>query len=179
MTATRATLVPHPSTPCEAVASVGALVTLTASGRLELHFVLRGALDRIAVPAPAAQQFRDGLWRHTCFEAFVAANAGAPYRELNVAPSRRWAAYSFTNYREGMKRLEPVPAIDVRRSDDRLDVHVGIELSGWFEAPWRTLQLGLAAVVETAAGERAYFALRHPVERPDFHHRGGFALLLS
>jgi hypothetical protein len=179
MTATRATLVPHPSTPCEAVEGIGALVTLTASGRLELRYVLRGALDRIVVPAPAPQRFRDELWQHTCFEAFVAADAAAGYRELNVSPSRQWAAYAFTKYREGMRRLEQVPEIHVRRDDARLDVSVGVELTGWFDAPWRTLQLGLTAVVETVDGARAYYALRHPLDRPDFHHRGGFALLLS
>jgi hypothetical protein len=179
MTATRATLVPHPSTPCDAVRSLGALASLTASGRLEVHFVLRADLDRILVPSPAPVRFRDGLWQHTCFEAFVAADAQAGYRELNVAPSREWAAYAFTKYREGMTRLERVPDVDVRHGEGRLDVRVGVELSAWFDAPWRTLQLGLTAVVETTDGARAYYALRHPLDRPDFHHRGGFALLLS
>lgn len=179
MTTTRATLVPHPSTPCDAVRSLGAHVTLTASGRLHLHFVLLAQLAQLAIPAPAPQRFRDGLWRHTCFEAFVSADGGAPYRELNVSPSREWAAYSFAKYRESMTKLEHPPRIDVRRDLERLDLEIGLELAGWFDTPWRTLHVGLSAVIETADGERAYFALRHPAEKPDFHHRGSFVLQLS
>jgi hypothetical protein len=180
VTATRATLVPHPDTPCDVVAGLGAHATLTASGRLQLHYVLRAPLERLAIPAPGVQRFRDGLWRHTCFEAFVGADGAAGYRELNVAPSREWAAYAFAKYREGMTRLDrQVPAIDVRRDEGRLEVSVGVELAEWFDPPWRNLRLGLAAVIETADGATSYWAIRHPAERPDFHHRGGFALTLS
>lgn len=179
MTVTRASLVPHSSTPCAAVASLGVHVTLTASGRLQLHYVLRAPLAQLAIPEPAPQRFRDGLWQHTCFEAFVAADGGAAYRELNVSPSREWAAYSFTKYREGMARLEHSPQLAVRKDAARLDLEASVELAGWFDTPWRTLQLALAAVIETADGARSYYALRHPGERPDFHHRGGFALQLS
>jgi len=179
MTATRATLVPHPATPCDVVRSLAAHVTLTASGRLHLHYVLLAPLAELAIPLPAPQRRRDELWKHTCFEAFFSADGASAYRELNVAPSREWAAYAFTKYREGMTKVEQVPNVAVRRDDDRLDVEIGLELAGWFDVPWRTLNVGLTAVVETAAGDRAYFALRHPAEKPDFHHRGGFALTLS
>lgn len=179
MTTTRATLIPHPTTPCDAVEGLGAHVALTASGRLQIHYVLRAQLSRLAIPAPAPQRFRDELWKHTCFEAFVAADGGTAYRELNVAPSREWAAYAFTKYREGMKRLEQSPQVAVRKDDGRLELDVAVELAGWFDAPWRTLNLGLTAVIESADGERSYYALRHPGERPDFHHRGGFVLQLS
>jgi hypothetical protein len=40
-------------------------------------------------------------------------------------------------------------------------------------------QLGLTAVVEAADGSLSYWALRHPVARPDFHHRDGFAQTLN
>ncbi len=179
MGSTRATLVPHPSTPCAAVDGLGVACSLTASGRLTLHYVLRAQLARLLVPVPAPKRFRDGLWRHTCFETFVAVDGAQGYREFNVAPSREWAAYSFTKYREGMAKLELVPDVRVQRDLDRLDVEVGLELGAAFDGPWRTLALGLAAVIETATGELGYFALRHPGERPDFHHRGGFALELS
>lgn len=180
MTTTRATLVPHPTTPCAAVESLGAQVTLTASGRLEVRWVLLGDQSALLVPAPAPQRFRDGLWKHTCFECFIAADGAARYVELNVAPSREWAAYAFVNYREGMAKLDQVvPRIEVRKDERRLDVHAGLELASLIEPPWSALKVGLTAVVETAAGTHSYWALRHPTERPDFHHRGGMMLSLA
>lgn len=180
MTTTRATLVPHPTTPCAAIRSLGAQVALTASGRLELHYVLLADLEQLALPAPAPQRFRDGLWQHTCFEAFLAPDGAARYVELNVSPAREWAAYSFVNYREGMAKLDQVvPRVDVRKDAGRLEVRVGLELASLIEPPWNALKLGLSAVVEAGDGARSYWALRHPSEKPDFHHRGGLLLTLS
>lgn len=180
MTTTRATLVPHPTTPCAAVRSLGAQVALTASGRLELHYVLLADLAQLAIPAPAPQRFRDGLWQHACFEAFLAPDGAARYVELNFSPSREWAAYSFVNYREGMAKLDQVvPHIDVRKDAGRLEVRVGLELASLLQPPWNALKLGLSAVVEAGDGARSYWALRHPSEKPDFHHRGGLLLTLS
>ena len=34
--------------------------------------------------------------------------------------------------------------------------------------------IGLTAVIETATGAKSYWALHHPAEKPDFHHRNGF-----
>ena len=36
-----------------------------------------------------------------------------------------------------------------------------------------------AAVVEETDGRLSYWALTHPAERPDFHHRDGFVLPLE
>ena len=47
----------------------------------------------------------DGLWRHTCFEAFIAAAVRPEYWEYNLSPSGAWAAYHFTGYRAGMEPL--------------------------------------------------------------------------
>ena len=40
-------------------------------------------------------------------------------------------------------------------------------------------QLGLSCVVEGADGSKAYWALNHPPEKPDFHHDDCFALLVG
>jgi hypothetical protein len=37
---------------------------------------------------------------------------------------------------------------------------------------------GLAAVIEDGEGNLSYWALAHPPEKPDFHHRDCFALKL-
>ena len=47
-------------------------VTLARDGRgLSLSYVLTGALDGLRIPSPGAGAFADGLWKHTCFEAFL------------------------------------------------------------------------------------------------------------
>ncbi|MCC6171787.1 MAG: DOMON-like domain-containing protein [Gammaproteobacteria bacterium] len=80
---------------------------------LRLRYLVAG--DPAAVRWPRAlaageEPRRDGLWRHTCFEAFVAAPAGcgSGYVEYNFAPSGAWAIYRFDGYRQGM-RSEPAP----------------------------------------------------------------------
>jgi hypothetical protein len=180
VTTTRATLVPHPTTPAPLVQGLGVHATLTASGRLQLHYVLRAPLAELAIPTLGPLRFRDELWRRTCFEAFVRADGDPAYREFNFAPSREWAAYAFTAQREGMRRLDQVvPALEIRRTDERLELSAAVELAGLYDSAWRTLKLAVTAVIEDAAGNRSYWALRHPAARPDFHHPGGFALTLS
>ena len=63
---------------------------------LRLRYLVAG--DPAAVRWPRAlaageEPRRDGLGRHTCFEAFVAAPAGcgSGYVEYNFAPSGAWA----------------------------------------------------------------------------------------
>jgi len=42
-----------------------------------------------------------------------------------------------------------------------------------------SLRLALSAVVEETDGRLSYWAIAHPGERPDFHHRDGFVLPLE
>ncbi len=156
---------------------------------LRLAFELFADLETIRLPAPLATgtpRRADGLWQHTCFEAFVAASVAiprAPYVEFNVAPSGAWAMYRFDGYRAAM-RPEPCavePQIVLRRRPVMLQVEValawpvplpGPQLAG---QPWRG-RLGLSAVVEAADGSLSYWALHHPAARPDFHNGEGFVL---
>ena len=41
------------------------------------------------------------------------------------------------------------------------------------------LRLGLAAVIEDRAGVLSYWALKHPVEKPDFHHADSLVVALA
>jgi len=120
----------------------------------------------------------DQLWRHTCFEAFVRASAGASYYEFNFAPSTQWAAYRFSGYRTGMRVASEIgaPAIDVNSNDDCYTLQVALALGRLTElprnAPWR---LGLSALIEDTSGCKSYWALAHPPGKPDFHHADCFA----
>ena len=166
-------LVPHPATPSAAVQSLLVEVRRTPRG-LSLRYVLTAELERlrIAPPRPAARV--DGLWRHTCFELFLAREDPA-YREFNFSPSGEWAAYAFAAYRASGSPLDCAPpAIQCRRAQEALVLEARV--AGLPEGP---LRLGLSAVVEDAAGSLTYWALRHPAAKPDFHDRTSFTLALD
>jgi hypothetical protein len=174
----RAALVPHSSTPVWGLCGVFASVAVRANGALALAFSVEGDIGRLRVPVPVGPRRTDGLWRHTCFEAFVMAGMGPGYSELNFSPSGEWAAYAFRRYRDGGPLDVAVePAIVVRHDPDRLQVDAVVPAGAI--PPRRdgaALRLGLAAVLENVDGSLSYWALRHPAGRPDFHHADGFVL---
>ena len=146
-----------------------------STARLQLRYRLTGNLATLRIPLPATPDRRDNLWQHTCFEAFIASDAG--YFEINLSPSTQWAAYAFTAYREGMANLDvPAPIIKTSRTDRMLELTAEIELPS--EA--RPERLGVSAVIEEVSGAKSYWALRHPPgDKPDFHHPDCFAIALS
>jgi hypothetical protein len=171
------TLVCHPQTPSQAIHSLGVVVGQATSGRLTLVFTLDGDFSALPIPEARPSRRAGGLWQHTCFEAFVMAEEGPGYNELNFSPSKEWQAYAFRGYREGRElEVTMAPEIVVQRSGDRLEL--AVELHQEFLPPGRSLRLGLSAVVEGADGMLSYWALRHPTGRPDFHHTDAFALQL-
>jgi len=133
------------------------------------------------MPTVTAPTRTDGLWRHTCFEAFVRASPGAAYYELNFAPSTQWAAYRFSGYRGGMRVANEIgaPGFEVETNGEGCGLRVSAELDRLPGLPgdgaWR---LGLSAVIEETSGRKSYWALAHPPGKPDFHHSDCFALEL-
>lgn len=160
----RRALTRHPALPCPAVESLEVEAGRAPGGRLVLRYRVRGALGDLIVPPPAVPARVDGLWEHTCFEAFVAFG-GDGYLECNFAPSGQWAAYRFDGYRQGMAPFETdPPRIDVEAGAEELDVRVAFALPA--EGPVR---IGLTAVIEAADGGLSYWALAHAPGPPDFH----------
>jgi len=174
-------LTPHPA--AAAPAAVHALVARAEldAQRSAVRFAYRltGDVARLALPARAAARRADRLWEHTCFEAFVAVD-GDRYYELNFSPSAEWAAFAFDGYRRGMRPLplDAPPSIRVDETASELLVTADVELRALGGAGWPR-RMGLAAVVEERSGARAYFALLHPREAPDFHDAAGFVLSLD
>ena len=173
-------LAPHPlASPAPFAIEVAA--ERAGADRLHLVYVVIGNIAALEIPLPAPPERTDGLWKHTCFEAFVRPAADAGYWEFNFAPSGRWAAYRFSDYRQGMTDAGDVPGpkIETRRDEGRLAVTVELglasELGLLADLDW---QLGLSAVIETKEGEISHWALAHPAGAPDFHHRDCFALEL-
>jgi hypothetical protein len=172
-------LTAHPSTPNNAVRSLGVELRSEDPGVLVFRYSLEADMSRVRVPPSGASGRADTLWKHTCFEAFVAPADTSGYHEFNFSPSLNWAVYRFTAYREGMSAAEigRAPEISVRRGDDGLElrsvVHLG-HLTDLRDAG--RLRIALAAVIEDNNGRLSYWGLRHPPGKPDFHHSNGFAL---
>lgn len=137
-----------------------------------MSFILDADLNRLRIPARRASRFVDGLWRHTCFEVFLARKGSPAYREYNLSPSGEWASYAFRKYRRRGEADAASPRPRLRRAAGTLRLDGTIEAKG----PWR---IGLSAVIEEKSGARSYWALRHPPGKPDFHHRRAFALDLK
>jgi hypothetical protein len=163
----------HPSTPTEVVRTLEVHLDSTEEGILKLRYVLSGQIDRVRVPPAGVATRRDELWKHTCFEVFVSAEAAGPYRELNFAPSSEWAVYAFDDYRKGMTAPPAdAPSVNLQRGAQGLTLEVTAD-SGLTAVR----RIALSAVIEDGDGRLSYWALRHPSGKPDFHHPESFLSL--
>src|ERR1700728_1111610 len=171
----------HQSTPNEVVRTIKVLVRRWAEGQLKFTFRVDGDISDLQIPAPLAPRFAEQLWQRTCFEVFIAMAGQPSYHEFNFAPSGEWTVYTFSGYRNGGPLANEMlrPGIVVRSSADRLELDAVVRLD-YLSAihPGGALDVGLSAVIETHEG-RSYWALRHPLDKPDFHDADGFALRLE
>ncbi|MGH8151062.1 MAG: DOMON-like domain-containing protein [Steroidobacteraceae bacterium] len=167
-------LAPHPAAAAPASFAIETRVSRQAEV-LTLAYTLAGDLAQVRLPSPCPGHRGEGLWRHTCFEAFVAPDPGPAYLELNFSPSGEWASLAFTGYREGGAADDSaVPAMTVARGERRVAVDASLSLPQL--AGGAPARLALAAVVEAPDGGLTYWALAHPAGRPDFHHPSAFTL---
>jgi len=176
---TPAALVNHPDTPCEAVESIETELRWERSGVLAITYRLTGAIERLRIPPFQSVRRADGLWGHTCFEAFLGAKNDAEYFEFNFSPSGEWAVYGFRDYRDG----GPVdaegfkPAISINRENRILELGAKLRLDQLPELQLDVcLWVGLSAAMEEIDGRLSYWALKHPAGKPDFHHPVNFIL---
>ncbi len=142
---------------------------------LWLRYLVRGDISRLLLPKRRACERASDLWRHTCLEAFFRAPGSNAYCELNFSPSTQWAAYTFENYRHGMREAivgDHRVGVDQRADEFELSVRL------WAPALPTPALFATTAVIEEADGAKSYWALRHGPGKPDFHHACGFALEL-
>jgi len=171
----------HSSARSETVRAVEVRIRRSASAELQMTFRIDGDIRRIRVPPPAVPRIATQLWRHTCFEAFIAVEGQPAYHEFNFAPSGEWAVYAFSGYRNGGPLANEMmrPHMAVRTTDSRLELYALVRLDGLSaNHPRASLRIGLSAVIEASDG-LSYWALRHPADKPDFHDAAGFSLLLE
>jgi hypothetical protein len=169
----------HPSSPSAAVRSVTAGARIGGAGKLAVTFNLEADMSRVVLPKSRTPGRAEELWRHTCFEVFVAMPDSEAYCELNFSPSGEWAMYGFVGYRRGMAAIEVkrAPRVAVRPTPRGLVLEAVTYLDDLpMPQPGSPLRAGVAAVIEETDGRLTYWALAHPSALPDFHHRLGFVL---
>jgi hypothetical protein len=170
-------LSPHPDFPSIAVTAITVDAGRREGGQLVLRFHVEGDLEGAIWPefdGPAGRE--DGLWQHSCFEAFVGVVGEPGYCELNFATSAKWAAYRFDDYRAGMRDLDHVahsgnwtmPPSEMKARFVIRDLDQPRE--------WR---LGVSVIIEAKDGSKSYWALKHPPGKPDFHHADCFAARIA
>lgn len=166
----------HPDSRCASATRIGVAVQRWGAGGLALTFTVEGKIANLRIQPEGPSARADELWKHTCFEAFVRAEAGEAYYEFNFSPSGAWAAYRFSSYRQGMAPVEPfaAPRIEARASADVFELRASLE---WPEDAGP--ELALSAVIEDVSGAKSYWALAHPPGPPDFHHADGFVYSLE
>ncbi len=171
----------HPATPCPWIDSITARAHWLRAGVLLFDYIFSGDIARLCVPPPQPACHTDRLWQHTCCEAFLALDGDDAYHEFNFAPSAAWAVYRFSAYRRDMSvpLICQPPLVTVHVDTEQLELRAVVDLDGLIELPaGAELRLALSAVIEDQHGNRAYWALRHPVSAPDFHHADSFVLRL-
>jgi hypothetical protein len=169
-------LLKHPDSCSSVAENIEVEVMRPGVNSLVLSYIVTGRMNDVRMPPVTAAARCDGLWQHTCFEAFVCASSGDEYYEFNFAPSTQWAAYRFTSYRSGMCIAAEIstPSIDVRSSPDCYTLQASLDLDS-LSSPRKALwRLGLSAVIEDINGGKSYWALMHPAGKPDFHSADSF-----
>ena len=156
------------------VRAVTAAITATPQG-CKAEFRLDGHMSAVVLPPPAAPERMDNLWQATCFEIFWQPIGSTDYREFNLSPSGRWAAYDFDSFREGM-RDAPVESVVIACSHDADGLILTASIAADLSAP---AQVALNAIVEHADGGKQYWALAFPPGKPEFHSEACRALIIE
>lgn len=153
--------------------------------QVRVRYALGGDLATVVVPAPGAAGpcREDGLWEHTCFELFLAAEGEEPYWEVNLAPNGDWNLYRLESYRRGLAPVSDRDALPfaVRRGPEDLQLMLQLQLPQELARVCRTrpLQLGITAVIEQRGNILSHWALEHGGAEADFHRREDFRLRLA
>lgn len=176
----------HPFAPTAPARGLRLGGRLTRCGdHLQITYQLSGDLSGVVLPPPSADppERADGLWQHTCFELFLAAEGEAPYWEVNLAPDGAWNLYRLSAYRQGLTPVRDREAMPFTVTLHQaalaltLDLLLPRELS--LACQKRSLRLGVTAVIEHLGGALSYWALGHGGVEADFHRREDFLLRLE
>lgn len=122
------------------------------------------------------------LWKTTCFELFLSVEGSDEYWELNLSPHGAWNLYHFDSYRNTVepRQEDKVSKINFQKSDEvsqkKIEARIPIQGLGLLS---KTLEVSITSVIEFKDKEKAYFALKHVTDKPDFHQRDSFICSLE
>jgi hypothetical protein len=176
-------LLPHPASPSSAeLWHIESLVGVNEKN-LEVTYRIQGDRAQLEISGRQIAPHRsDDLWQETCCEVFLRRrNQANGYLEFNFAPSGNWAFYRLSGYRAELERP------DVREPPFITTHFEAGEVSLEATIPWSIimdhlpgdspLEAGLSVILQEKSGGMAYWAVRHPAEKPDFHHPDSFFTL--
>ena len=157
-------LILHPDCTSGPIQSVTASLEATPDG-CKAVFKLEGDIAAIKVPRQEEAERTDNLWKTTCFEIFWQPDGGSYYREFNLSPSTRWAAYDFDDFREGM-RDAPADSVAIACTRDAGQLVLEAEVISELPA---AANVALNAIVEDKEGNIQFWALAFQDGKPEFH----------
>lgn len=181
VTATASLLI-HPSQRGSPVRSISACVVRHQDDTLAFAFRCEARMTEMAIPSPRRAGHADGLWRHTCCEAFLTVPGSKAYHEFNFSPSGEWAHYAFTDIRcrnPDVPSLPCPPMVRFCQDGQGFELSAEVPAANLSFAHGQVLLLGIAAVIEDFAGQCTHWALTHAGAAPDFHCRQTFLLELT
>jgi hypothetical protein len=179
MTGRSFSLKPFPFTrPLPPVTFDGTIARRTDT--LAVRYRLLGRLKDLAIPEPApVPERKDGLWKDTCFEMFLAVKGASQYWELNLSPAGRWNIYSFASYRQGMAEEPAFRALPFRVESEKDALCLALDLDlGRIVREGLALEVAISAILRHKDGSLTDWALVHRGAHPDFHRRDSFIIAL-
>src|SRR5215211_3872200 len=173
-------LTPFPAPNIPAITITGS-VSLQ-NNLLSLHYSLEGSIEDVLLrPTPPNPSRKNGLWKGTCFEFFLAIKDQPGYWEFNMSPSGDWNVYRMDDYRRvGFREETAISQLPFgfKKELGRHLLDVFVDLSSLIQ-PHDELQLAITAVIQAKDGAETYWALVHPAPYIDFHLRESFILALA
>ncbi|MBI4684129.1 MAG: DOMON-like domain-containing protein [Nitrospirae bacterium] len=151
------------------------------SNILFIQYEFIGNLEEVLILEPVAMPERKhSLWKRTCFEFFLAVKGSPQYWEFNLSPSLDWNVYRFEYYRQKEMKEEPAfmsLLFNVRTQPGSflLDLELDLDKIVMID---QSLEIGISAVIQLRDSTLTYWALTHPGQKPDFHHRSSFIIEL-
>jgi hypothetical protein len=173
------TLKPFPGTWASSPLEIGGSISRQGQ-TLALHYELRGGIEVVALPEPAAHpQRRWCLWEETCLEFFLGPQNSPRYWEFNLSPAGHWNVFALEDYRQGIQEEPALASLPfaVRRQPGLWQLNLEVDLA-CLMPPQQPLDAAISAVIKDHQGEITYWALAHPGPEPDFHRRDGFTIKL-